>query len=358
MSDSIKASSRSWFCVWNNPQTILDGTPEEIAEKALEMWVSLKPTRTGAVAYCVSADGLKHLHMVLEDAGTCRFSAIKKAYPQAHIEPTRGNKEQAENYIKKKGQWEEKGEEVIYTARHGEIKGAQGQRKDLEIFEDLIKEGYTPDQILDMSLSYRRYEKMIRDAHLRKREKETPFLREVKVYYHIGRAGSGKSYTAMKLLQEHGEENIYFMADYETGGLDGYQGQKILFMDEFRGQIRFNEFLKMLQGYKMQFHARYKNVTGLWEEVHITSVLPIENLYQRMVNDDRNYDTIEQLKRRITTVVYHYVDEVGEFKTKEIPMAEYNSFDELEHPEKYQFKPITYEELYAGEQLKIPFEEK
>ena len=64
--------------------------------------------------------------------------------------------------------------------------------------------------------------------------------------------------------------------------------------------------------------------------------------------------TFEQLKRRITTVVYHW-RENGEYKSREIPMEEYNSFDELEHPEKYQFKPVTYEELY-GKQLTIPFE--
>jgi len=155
-------------------------------------------------------------------------------------------------------------------------------------------------------------------------------------------------------VEEHGEDNVFFMAGYRNGGLDDYVGQKVLFMDEFRGELPFSELLRMLQGYKMQFHARYKNVTALWEEVHITSVLPIENLYQRMVDNDRNYDTFEQLKRRITTVVYHW-RENGEYKSTEIPMEEYNSFDELEHPEKYQFKPVTYEELY-GEQLTIPFE--
>lgn len=94
-----KASSKSWFCVFNNPQEVYSGEPEVIAEQVLEEWVKDHPTRTGAVAYCVSADGLHHLHMVLEDTNKARFSALKKAYPKAHLEPTMGNKQQAEDYI-------------------------------------------------------------------------------------------------------------------------------------------------------------------------------------------------------------------------------------------------------------------
>ena len=85
-----KASSKSWFCVFNNPQEVYSGEPEVIAEQVLEEWVKDHPTRTGAVAYCVSADGLHHLHMVLEDTNKARFSALKKAYPKAHLEPTMG----------------------------------------------------------------------------------------------------------------------------------------------------------------------------------------------------------------------------------------------------------------------------
>ena len=101
--------SRSWFCVWDNPQNYYVGMePQEMAEAALDTWISAKPTRSGAVAYCISARGLIHFHMVLEDDSKPRFSALKKLYPHAHLEPTIGNKEQAEDYINKRGKDEEK----------------------------------------------------------------------------------------------------------------------------------------------------------------------------------------------------------------------------------------------------------
>ena len=112
-------NARSWFCVLNNPEEHgFTGTPEEIAEKIAEKWIEGNPQRTCAVAYCISADGLKHCHAVFEDTKTMRFSAVQKLYPGMHIEPTKGNKDQAENYIQKRGKFEEKGEQVLYIARH------------------------------------------------------------------------------------------------------------------------------------------------------------------------------------------------------------------------------------------------
>lgn len=326
MADNV---SKSWFCVWNNPQETLDETePIEIAEKVLSMFIGDSPTRTGAVTYCISKDGLHHLHMVFEDIKAMRFSAIKKAFPKAHLEPTKGTKEQAEDYINKKGKFEEKGEKVVYIAKHGEIKGCQGQRKDIDAIEQYIREGKSPNEIFDMYLGYRKYEKMIRDAYYRKREKETPFIRDIKVYWHVGLSGSGKSYVANELIEKYGEDSLYFVSDYDNGGLDRYCGEKVLFLDEFRGQIRYSTLLAMLQGYKQQFHARYTNITGLWTEVHITSVLPPELVYTNMVENHKEYDTIKQLMRRITEVIYHYKDN-DVYKTYHEPVEQYTDYDGL-----------------------------
>lgn len=342
------AKCKSWFCVWNNPQETLEGEPSEIAEKALEMWISDKLTRTGAVAYCISAEGLHHLHMVLEDSHQARFSTLKNTYPKAHLEPTKGNKEQAEDYIQKKGKWEEKGEQVLYTARFGEIKGRQGQRKDLEIIEDMLQKGMNPRQIMEQNLSYRKFDRMIKDAYYAKRSRETLFLREVKVYWHVGSSGSGKSYTANKLVEQYGEDEVYFLTDYENGGFDGYCGEKILFMDEFRGQIRFSTLLGYLQGYKQQVHARFTNVIGLWDEVHITSPLAPEMVYENMVSNNKKVDSVKQLLRRITEVIYHYKDRDG-YHEFHCPAEKYKDYENLISA------AITPDWITETEQIKIPF---
>ena len=327
-----KESSKSWFCVWNNPQDVytdIADDPPAMAERALGCWVDGYNTRTGAVAYCISAEGLRHFHMVLEDSNKARFSAVKKAYPKAHIEPTRGNKVQAEDYIQKKGAFAEKGEQVIYIARYGEIKGCQGQRRDFDAIEDYLEKGYTPNQILAMNFGYRRYEKMIRAAFFAKRKAETPFIRDVKVYWHVGLSGTGKTYTAQLLMEQYGRDEVYVVTDYDSGGFDNYCAQRVLFLEEYRGQFRYSMLLNLIDKYMYEFHSRYTNIVGLWTEVHITSILPPEEVYRNMVQaDGRQLDPIEQLKRRITAIVYHY-KQGSKYKTYELPMTEYIDLNDL-----------------------------
>ena len=321
--------SRSWFCVFNNPEEHgFSGAPDEIVERMKDCWIDGNPQRSCAVTYCISADGLKHCHAVFEDTKAMRFTIVQKLFPGMHIEPTKGSKEQAEDYINKRGKWEEKGESILCTVRDGEIKGKQGARKDFEAIEDLIQEGKTPNEIMDMSFSYRRYDKMIREAYYYRRFSQTPLQRDVSVYWHVGHSGSGKSYTFVKLSEQYGEDQVYMLTDYEHG-FDKYNGEPILFMDEFRGQMRFSQFLNLIDHYKIQVPCRYSNIYALWNEVHITSVLPPERVYENMVQDNRHLDTIDQLARRISFVVYHWIDEDGKYREFHQPMKEYSDYETL-----------------------------
>lgn len=320
--------SRSWFCVLPNPADHgFPGTPDEIAEQMKERWIADNPQRTCAVAFCVSAEGLPHCHAVFEDTKTMRFTVVQKLFPGMHIEVTKGNKDHAEDYINKRGKWQEKGESVLCIVRHGDIKGCQGQRRDFDIIDDLIQQGLTPNQIMSMSFSFRRFSGMIRDAYYQKRVSETPLQREVKVYWHVGCSGSGKSYTYVTLSEQNGMDSVYFLNDYEHG-FDKYNGEPILFMDEFRGQLRYGSLLNILDRYRVQVPCRYSNAYALWNQVHITSILPPEAVYEKMVQDNRHLDTIDQLLRRIDFVVYHY-RENGVYKTFELPMEKYTNYDDL-----------------------------
>ncbi len=353
--DRELGTSRSWFAVFNNPQDHgYDGKPIEVLERLKNEWIENNPTRTGAWAYCISAEGLKHVHMVLEDLKPMRFTTIKNTYAKGmHFEPTKGSKEQAEAYINKSGKYEEKGETVVQLIKHGEIKGNKGNRRDLEIIEELLEQGNTPQQIMGMSISYRRYEKMIKDAYFRKRYTETPRIRDIKVIWHVGASGSGKSYSHCTLAEQYGDDSLYFVTDYESGGFDLYNGEPILFMDEFKGQIRFSTLLNILDKYKVQIHSRYANCIALWNEVHITSVLPPEKVYSNMVTTLQDYDTYEQLKRRITTIIYHYKDRKGQFAQIELPMSEYINYEVL----KSKVSSQTDEFIKLDANTKSPFDE-
>lgn len=342
-------SSRSWFCVLNNPQNLFgDIEPREMVDMAINKWIENKPHRTCAVNYEIGDSGTPHMHMVLEDSSKARFSAIQKLFKGIHIEPTRGTKAQAEDYINKRGKFEEKNHTVIVPAMyHGEIKANKGARNDLDIIEELLEQGKTPNEIMDLSIHFRKFENMIRKQFWRLKHKATPQIRKVNVIWHVGESGCGKSYTYKKLCDDLGSDNVYLLNDYENGGFDNYCAEPILFMDEFKGNIKFSTLLNYLDVYPVQIHCRYSNGYALWDEVHITSVFPPEEAYNFMVDESmRNKDKIEQLKRRINKIVYHYKVN-GEYRSYEMDMKEYTNYNDLKDmaQEKEGFIPITDSEM-------------
>lgn len=327
--------SKSWFCVLNNPEKHgYSGTPQEICEQLCNEWVGTSSTRTGAWAYCVSAAGLPHVHMVLEDTVAMRFSQVKKTYAVGmHIEPTKGTKQQAEDYINKRHPYEEKGEQVVCIVRHGEIKGRSGNRSDLDEIQNLINAGKTPNEIMQLNFAYRRYERMIRDAFFAKRFAETPPIRPVKVHWICGEAGSGKTFHYVKLCQSAGEQNVYLVSDLRHGSFDKYSAEPILFLDELKpDSTSYRNLLVLLDQYKRQVSARYTNVYALWTDVYITSIYAPETLYAAMVPPCwQNADDYSQLRRRITDITYCYIDiSDGSHQSYTLPMAQYATYADLQ----------------------------
>lgn len=359
LEDSVKPKSTDkYYCVFttlHNPQEHFEGTPEEIAEEVASDFYDPCPKRRACmVAYCTSAKGVDHIHAVMLDTGMVRFSALQKLYPTVHIEPLKGSRKAALDYIQKKGKYAESGEKVLYVARRGEIEDSQGQRndilKDMELIPTLIEQGLTPEEIMDVRFSLRRYSTQIRDAYNRKRYKETDPLCKKRVFWHVGEPGTGKSYIFVQMCKKFGQENVFFLTDYKNG-FDKYCSEQYLILDEFRGQMPFSLFLSVILGeYKCQIPCRYTNNYALWKDVHITSVLPPELVYQNMVQAPLNpldgseqalteldnseqmrqkLDCFEQLSRRIDTIVYHYKDKDGKRRFRKIPMDKYKGYAAL-----------------------------
>jgi hypothetical protein len=330
-----KEKCKSWFCTLWHPEELFQGTPEEMVKQAADKWCDEgHVTRGVGVSLCFTAAEGPHMHLVLEDSNMSRFSAVQAAYPTIHIEPTKGNKKQAVGYLLKQGEYESKEEQVIAHIIRGEIQGRQGKRNDLDEIEELIELGLTPTEIIMKQFSYRRYSGMIKQAYYDKRKSETPFVRDMKVVYHVGESGSGKSYTSSKIVEAQGEDAIYMLTDYERGGFDSYNGQPILFMDEYRGQLRYAILLQVLDVYKVEIGSRYNNTAALWTEVHITSVYPPEMLYDKMVKEHQSIDTLRQFLRRINTIVYHY-KQSGTYFAYEMDGEEYENYEELKRQALY-----------------------
>lgn len=300
---------------------------QDMVEHLINLWIDGKEeTRSAAANYEVGANGNHHSHLILEAKNQTRFSAIQKLYPAIHVELTRGSREQVIAYLNKSGKHEEKSHTtVVPMINHGIIEAnQQGKRTDLETIQELLETGLSPEQIMRQNLSYRKFSKMIKEHYYQMRVENAPLVKNMTVYWHLGGSGTGKSFQQVQLKKTFGTDNVYVLSDYGTGGLDNYTGEPILFMDEFKGDIDYQTFLKLLDVYPNQVHARYSNIYALWNTVHISSIFTPYQIYKMLVPDEkRKHDPIQQLYRRIHIIVYHFKTDDEEYKELQIEMKKY-----------------------------------
>lgn len=309
--------------------------PEYLADFLSSLWSNSSRGRTCAVAICESEDHLYHAHMALY-GNTTTLKKVSDVLFQSHVEPQLGGKKELSAYMEKQGKYAEKGEKILYLKNMDAIQDVQGKRSDLDVIEEMLIKGMTPQEILDTNFRFYRYEKMILRAYIDQRIRNAPVKQDIYVEYHVGDSGTGKTYFYKQLCDKYGAENIYVLTDYDnnaSGGLDGYMRNPtdIIFMDEYRGfGITYGKLLVMMNGYsRMQVHARYENAYALWSKIFLVTLYPIEILYQNMVPDEyQEVDTYEQLIRRINKIVYHY-KENDEYKTFSMDAKDYIDYDDL-----------------------------
>lgn len=319
---SVKDSrSRSWFAVFDNPADHgYDGEPHEICEKLKNEWVGDSATRSGAWVYCVSARGLHHVHMVLEDKKLMRWSAVKSSYAVGmHFLPTRGTKEQAEDYIYKRGKFEEKGEQILYTCIYGDIKGSQGARSDIRLLYELIKSGCSDFEIIEENPKYMMHLDKITACRemLRYEEFKNKRRLELEVSYWYGEPGTGKTSGVLDL---YGDANVYMINDYRHPW-DGYKGQDVVLFDDFDSSyILINDLLRWLDVYPLELPCRYNNKIACYTKVYFTSNKPFDQQYAYVQTE--NLPLWEAFCRRFHKIRRYTSDGFEEF----VSVAEFMDF--------------------------------
>lgn len=308
--------------------------PEYLADYLIDTWEKSGKGRQAGVAVCVSKDGCYHAHMALYSGNTTTLKKVSDILWQSHIEPQLGGKDKLKSYLLKEGEYAVKSEIVLCTKGLDVIEDRQGSRSDLEEIEDLINQGYKPEEIFEQNFRYRKFEKMIKSAYIDMRIKNTPLLKEDKqCIWIVGESGVGKSYCYYQMCEKYGSENIYLATDFENGGLDYYIEQgapPILFLDEFKGNMKFSQLLIILDKYsRAQVHCRYTNCYCLWNTVVITSIFPPDEVYSSMVDfEKQGRDKIDQLLRRLDVIEYRYKQD-GQYKVYSIPANEYIDYENL-----------------------------
>lgn len=207
-----------------------------------------------------------------------------KLLNNAHVENCKGTLEENIKYCQKEGQYEEYGE-----------RPSQGARTDLIALYKEIQNGKTVEEIRseqpDTYHQYGRTLEKLEDDVLRKKWRT---WMTKGIWYH-GKTGTGKSHKAFKDYHP----DTHYLYRHDNGWWEGYKGQEVVIINDFRGEIKYNELLQIIDKWPYFVKRRCREpVPFLSKLVIITSSKRPEEVYYNLSQND----SIEQLMRRIDVI--------------------------------------------------------
>jgi len=171
---------------------------------------------------------------------------------------------------------------------------AQGTRTDLNKLKDDIWTGKcsVDDIVYDEPYAYHMYGRTlnkIEDLKMRKKYRTWMTVGE----WLYGKTGVGKSHLAF----EGYSDVTHYVKPNDNGWWDGYCGQEIVIINDFRGDITYGELLDLCDKWPKTVKRRNREpMPFLAKKIIITSSLKPEEVYHNLAENDN----LEQLYRRFT----------------------------------------------------------
>lgn len=229
--------------------------------------------------------GRKHLQGFVYWDNAKTLSAAIKALKPHHVEVAGGTIDENIAYCSKGGDYTEVGD-----------KPSQGARLDLLELRDRIATGTSAtDLCVENPILYHQYGRTLErleDVYMRKRWRTEMTTCD----WLVGPTGVGKSHRAY----EGYNPDTHYDWPNDGGWHDGYTQQHTVIINDFRGEIMFNELLKLID--KWPFSLRRRNrapMPFMSRHIIITSPKRPEAVYFNIADDE---DKIDQLMRRVTVI--------------------------------------------------------
>lgn len=305
---------KKWLLTANNPQE--HGWEYDKVVAILENWKALE---YWCIGYEIGVENNNpHYHIFIIGKNQIEWKTIHSKLGGMNRKKAHGTNLECKEYCFKIGKWEGTDKERLHDhsldKESGELpqeKGS-GYRTDLHTLYDLIKKGYSTYDILEEHPEYiNQYDKIDKVRQTIKEEQYRNTWRDIKVTYIWGQTGAGKT---RSIMDGYGYENVYRVTDYDHP-FDSYRGQKVIIFEEFRSSLRISDMLKYLDGYPVEFPARYNNKVACFTEVYIITNIDIRQQYP----NEQKYETMtwKALLRRIHKVrVFTDTNKVEEYDTE------------------------------------------
>lgn len=294
-------AARKWLLTINNPEN--HGLTHEAIKERLK---EFKKLTYWCMADEIGEEGTYHTHLYIHCSAVVRYSSVKKRFPPAHIDHSRGTASQNRDYVSKSGpKWEKDKKHETRVEGTFEESGEvpverQGARNDLADLYSMIKQGMTNFEITEQLPDYMfQLDKIEQVRQMLKDETYKDVWRDLEVQYIYGETGTGKT---RGVMEKYGYRNVYRVTDY-SHPFDGYEGQDVILFEEFRSSLSLGDMLKYLDGYPVVLPCRYANKQACFTKVYLVTNIPLSEQYKNY-----QYDKEEDYRAFLRRIgkVYQY----------------------------------------------------
>lgn len=274
--------SRDYLIVINNPEK------HNLSwEKAIEIIEKFKPTYY-CISYEIGAKGTPHFHIYWKSHSPSRFSTVtsKSRFYMCHAEADiKGTPSQCRAYVLKIEKWAntEKAETQIKSFEWGEIpiSAKEKHKKEKEKLLEDIKAGKTNIEIIEENPSFAfRIREIDTIRHNYLKEKNSKSFRNIKTYFCYGETATGKS---TWVYDNFPTQDIFRVYNYHNLNAiwDGYNGEKVVFMDELTDNFPIELFLIITDVFPLSagLSNRYNNIIPNFDVLIVATNTKYENMY-------------------------------------------------------------------------------
>lgn len=268
----LNVRARAW-CITSFQETVPDYNPKEM--KYYIVGLEKCPT-TGRIHWQCYVYW-KHMKS---------WKKMQEIFPKCWFRKCKGSAEQNRDYCSKEGNWDEWGEIPM-----------QGKRNDLiALKKEILENNLTVDEICEadpfVHHLYGRTLDRLESIKLNKKWR----TEMTKGYWIYGETGKGKSH---KVFENYHPDTHYVLNLRDNGWWEKYKGQENVIINDFRGEIIYNDLLQLID--KWPYDVKKRNVGSIpfiSKNVYITSSLRPEEVY----HNRNEKDSIKQLLRRIEII--------------------------------------------------------
>lgn len=231
-----------------------------------------------------------HWQGYVEFFSPVRITGAKKILKvEAHMEKRLGTRVQAVDYCTKE---ESRVDGPFEWGKSNS--GGQGKRNDLRVFcEAILEKKSMRDCVEDDPGTFVRYYKgLYAYKNLVASRDDRPQI----VYFRWGEPGSGKT---KWVFDTFGYYDVYqpIIGTNKQVWFDNYDGEKVLLLDDFRGEIEYSYLLRLLDRYPMLIPIKGGSTYAQWCVVVITSNVPIKDMYVDTTALERRINVTTQVTK-------------------------------------------------------------